>query len=95
MKWKNIPDVVIRVYTSILQQLVPTKVYRVKKQKEQGLDLIMCTLCHSAEETVLHLLCGCSAIAQPIYEARHDRMLKTIYHLLLSVHNMKNVKSVV
>ena len=29
MKWKNIPDVVLSVHTSILQQLVPTKVYRV------------------------------------------------------------------
>ena len=66
MKWKNIPDVVLSVHTSILQQLVPTKVYRVKKKKEQGLDLV-CTLCHSVEETVPHLLCGCSAIAQTIY----------------------------
>ena len=54
-KWKNIPDVILSVHTSNLQQLVPTKVYRVKKQKEQGLDL-MCALCDSAEETVLHLL---------------------------------------
>ena len=38
MKWKNIPDVVLSVHTSI-PQLVPTKVYRVKNQKEQGLDL--------------------------------------------------------
>ena len=28
MKWKNIPDVVLSVYTSILQQLVATQVYR-------------------------------------------------------------------
>ena len=37
-----------------------------------------------------HLLCGCSAIDQTIYKARHDRMLRPIYHLLLSVHNMEN-----
>jgi len=85
MKWKNIPDVVLRVYTSILQQLLHTKVYRVKKRKEQDL---MCTLCHSAEKTVPHLLCGCSAIAQTINKARHDSMLRPIYYLLLSVYNM-------
>ena len=56
MKWKNIPDVALSVHTRILQQLVPTKVYRVlKNHKEQGLDL-MCALCHSAEETVPYLL---------------------------------------
>ena len=84
MKWKNIPDVVLSVHTSILQQLVPTKVYRVrvKKQKEQGLDLV-CTLCHSEEETVSHLLCGCSAIAQTTYKARHDRMLRPILASLI------------
>ena len=89
MKWKNIPDVVLSVHTSIIQQLVPTKVYRVKQQKEQGLDL-MCTLCHSAEETVPFLLCGCSAIAQTICKVTHDRMLRPIYHLLSSVYNMEN-----
>ena len=89
MKRKNTPDVVLSVHTSILQQLVPTKVYRVKKQKEQGLDLV-CTLCHSEEETLPHLLCGCSAIAQTIYKARHDRILRPIYHLLLSVYDMEN-----
>ena len=62
----------------VLQQLVPTKVYRVlKNQKEQGLDL-MCALCHSAEETVPYLLCGCSAIAETIYKAKHDKMWRPI-----------------
>ena len=89
MRWKNIPDIVLSVHTSILQQLLPTKVYRVKKKKEQGSDLT-CTLCHSAEETVPHLSCGCSAFAQTIYKVRHNRMLRPIYHLLLSVYNMEN-----
>ena len=79
MKWKNIPDFALSVHTRILQQLVPTKVYRVlKNQKEQGLDL-MCALCHSEEETVPYLLiCGCSAIAETIYKAEHDKMLRPI-----------------
>ena len=79
MKWKNIPDVALSVHTRILQQLVPTKVYRVlKNQKEQGLDL-MCALCNSAEETVPYLLiCGSSAITETIYKAKHDKMLGPI-----------------
>ena len=92
MKWKNIPDVLLSVYTSILQHFVPRKACRVKKQKEQVLDLI-CTLCHSAEETVPQLLCGYSAIAQTFYKARYDRMLRSIYLLVLSVHNMEMMTS--
>ena len=53
----------------------------------------MCALCHSAEETVPHLLSGCSAVAQTIYKARPDRMLSPIYHLLVSVYNMENDES--
>ena len=34
MKGKNIPHVVLSVYTSILQQLVPTKAYSVDLQGE-------------------------------------------------------------
>ena len=52
----------------------------------------MCTLCHSAEETVPRLLCGFSAIAQTIYKARQIKIetLKLIYHLLLSVYHIEN-----
>ena len=38
-KWKNIPDTVHSVNTSITQQLIPTKVYRMKKLQEPGTDL--------------------------------------------------------
>ena len=62
MKWKNIPDFVLSVHTSILQQLIPTKVYQVKKQNEQGLDL-MCAMCHSVEETVQ--FCSVAALLLP------------------------------
>lgn len=46
------PDVVLSVHTSIIQQLVPTKVYRVKKQKEQGLDL--CAHCATVQKNQSH-----------------------------------------
>ena len=52
MKWKNIPDVVLSVYMSILQQLVPIKVYRVKKQKEKRLRF-------NVRTSIMWLLCYC------------------------------------
>ena len=41
-----------------------------------------CSLCRQAEETVADLLCSCAALAQTLYKARHDRMLRPVYHLI-------------
>ena len=62
MKWKNIPDVVLSVHTSILQQLVPAKVYRVKKQKKTRLRFSVHTVpqCRRNRPTsIMRLLCYC------------------------------------
>ena len=80
--WKNIPNVVYSVYTSIIQQLISTKVYEVKKLKGEQGDL-NCRLCHISEENVPHILCSCPAIAQSLYKARHDRMLRPVYYEIL------------
>ena len=41
-----------------------------------------CSLCRQAEETVAHLLSSCAALAQTHYKARHDRILRPVYHLI-------------
>eukprot|EP00112_Aurelia_sp_Birch-Aquarium-sp1_P001069 Seg1108.8 transcript_id=Seg1108.8/GoldUCD/mRNA.D3Y31 product="hypothetical protein" protein_id=Seg1108.8/GoldUCD/D3Y31 len=41
-----------------------------------------CSICKQAEETVVHLLSSCTAIAQTLYKARHDKMLRPVYHLI-------------
>ena len=41
-----------------------------------------CSLCKQAEETVVHLLFSCAALAQTLYSAPHDRMLRPIDHLM-------------
>ena len=81
-QWKNIPDIVMSVDTSIRQQLLNTKIYR--SQKLHGrVDDLSCRLCFKDQETVSHVLCGCYHIAQSLYKARHDRMLRPVYHALL------------
>lgn len=87
--WKNIPDVVYSVYTSILQQLLTTKVYLRKKLGEECGDL-KCRFCKEKEETVPHLLINCSTLAQSLYKARHDRMLRPIYHQLMRTYELTN-----
>ena len=82
-KWKNIPDIVLSTNIAIKQQLLPTKAYEKYKLQEQ-VPTTTCRLCHNAEETVKHLMSSCSAIAQSLYKARHDKMLRPTYHFLLS-----------
>ena len=82
--WKNIPNVVYSVHTGIVQQLISTKVYEVKKLKGEQRDL-NCRFCHTKEENIPHILCSCPAIAQTLYKSRHDRMLRPIYHEILKM----------
>ena len=68
--------------TSIRQQLLNTKTYRSQKLHQQ-VEELSCQLCSEKQETVSHVLCGCSHIAQSLYKTRHDKMLCPVYHALL------------
>lgn len=80
--WKNIPDIVLSVDTCIRQQLLPTKIYKKEKLKEDIANTL-CRICSLKQESVSHILCACSNLAQSYYKFRHDRMLRPIYHYLL------------
>ena len=62
---KNMPDIVLSVDTSIRQQLMNTKVYR-KTKLQENVDETNDRLCSDGQETVPHILCGCSRIAQTL-----------------------------
>lgn len=79
--WKNIPTAVYSIHTSITQQLLQTKVYKVTKLKKDQEDL-KCRFCHSKDENVAHIMCKCSALAQSLYTVRHDRMLRPVYYAI-------------
>ena len=76
-KWKNIPDIVYSVNKTIRQQLLPTKAYQQSKAQMTITDT-NCRMCHTAIESTTHVLSACSKIAQTLYTARHDRMLRPI-----------------
>ena len=40
-------------------------------------------MCNVERETVPHIMCWCSSIAQGIYKSRHDKVLKPLYHFTL------------
>ena len=52
-----------------------------------------CCLCHQAEETMNHIICSCSSIAQDLYKERHDCMLRPIYYSMLRKYWFDESKS--
>ena len=49
----------------------------------KGVEELSCRLCTEKQETVSHVLCGCSHIAWSLYKTRHDKMLRPVSHALL------------
>ena len=80
-QWKNILDTIMSINTSIRQQLLNTKTYRSQKVYEQVEDLF-CLLWFEKQETVSHVLCGCSRIAQSLYKTQYDKIRCPVYHAL-------------
>ena len=87
-KWKNIPDIVFSINDNIRQQLVNTRTCQKCKIGQQIDDI--CRICHSSKESTTHILTSCTPIAQSLYKARHDKMLRPIYYRLLEKYDLLN-----
>ena len=85
---ENIPDIVYSVNKGIRQHLLPAKTYQQTKLQTQ-VPKTKFKMCDSQIETTSHILSGGSKIAQSLYKARHDRMLRPIYHHLLEKYNFQ------
>ena len=70
------------------QELLPTKTYEQCKAQVTITDTT-CRMCHTDTESTTHVLSACSRVAQPLYTATHDRMLRPIYHYLQDKHNFQ------
>ena len=44
------------------------------------------------KETLAHIMCRCSAIAQTLYTLRHDRMLRPVYYAILKTLGITNIE---
>ena len=92
-QWKNIPDIIMSMDTSIRQQLLNTKIYRSQKLHEQ-VEELSCWLCWEKQETVSHILCGCSHVAQSLV-TKLDMTKCFFLSIMLFLKNMDSLNLIV
>ena len=68
---------------AIQDQVICTRVYQAKIMGSQV--SVMCRLCGEQEETIQHVLAGCSVLAPTCYLSRHNLVARTLHwHLCTS-----------
>ena len=77
-KWRSCPSHTIAGVFELYEQLLPTKLYSSKKTHTSCPGDVKCRLCGHVQESVPHILAGCSALAQNKYLVRHNMALKVL-----------------
>ena len=78
-KWRSCPAGVFELY----EQLLLTKLYSSKKTHTSCPGDVKCRLCGHVQESVPHVLAGCSALAENKYLLRHNMALKVLFYEFL------------
>ena len=71
-KWRSCPSYTIAGVFEMYDQLLPTKLYSSKKTHASCLKDVKCRLCGHVQESVSHILAGCTALRQNKYLFRHN-----------------------
>ena len=85
--WRNAPTHMITGFQDLYQQLLPTKLNTRKKMKTSNHQDYTC-MCGKGQESVAHVLAGCSAIAETKYLERHNSVLRILFFEILSKYNL-------
>ena len=81
--WKAAPTHMIAGIEELYQQLLPTKIYHLKKTGVNTTDDVMCRMCRGKSESLAHVLAECSVLAQTKYLSRHNAALKIPFFEML------------
>ena len=76
--WTCAPTHTITGVMELYEHLTPTKVHTIHKTGAAQ-DDITCRLCGKAPGTLVHVLVGCSALAQSKYLERHNAAMKVLF----------------
>ena len=82
-KWRSCPSHTIAGVFELYEQLLPTKLYSSKKTHTSCPRDVKCRLCGHVQESVPHILAGCTTLAQKKYLLRHNMALKVLFYELL------------
>ena len=82
------PSNTIAAVQELYQQLLPTKLYHHKKTGINTSPDVLCRMCGKCQESVPHILSGCSTLAQTKYLARHNSALKILFFEMLRDQNL-------
>ena len=77
-KWRSCPKHTIASVFEMHEQLLPTKLYFSPKTNISCLGDVKCRLWGHAQESVPHILAGCTALAQNKYCFRHNMAVKVL-----------------
>ena len=92
LRWKSSPSYVIAGIYELYEQMLNTRIYQSKKTRSARELDVQCRLCGKAQESVAHILAGCSALAQSKYLHRHNCVLKILFFEML--HDLELVDTV-
>ena len=90
-EWRAAPTHTIAGIMELYEQLLPTKLYNSRKTKTTDDPDARCRLCGKAQESVAHVLSGCSVLAQTKYLSRHNAALKILFFELLKSYQLIEV----
>ena len=90
-EWRAAPTHTIAGIMELYEQLLPTKLYNSRKTKTTDDPDDRCRLGGKAQESVAHVLSGCSVLAQTKYLSRHNAALKILFFELLKSHQLIEV----
>ncbi|PFX34783.1 Zinc finger CCHC domain-containing protein 3 [Stylophora pistillata] len=73
-KWRAAPTHTIAGIMELYEQLLPTKLYNSRKSETTDDPEVRCRMCGKAQESVAHVLSGCSALAQTVHDTATDEL---------------------
>ena len=90
-EWRAAPTHTIAGIMELYEQLLPTRLYNSRKTKTTDDPDARCRMCGKAQESVAHVLSGCSVLAQTKYLSRHNSALKILFFELLKSYQLTEV----
>ena len=77
--WRTAQTRIITGVQDLYKQPLPTKFYTRKKITTTTHEDYTCRMCAKSQESVAHVLAGCSATAETNYQERHSSVLRILF----------------